>query len=80
MKEASGELSMTAITVVAIGAIVVLFSTLVLPNLKAGISSNANCSQKFDCDSTQKKGSKQKCSYCKNEDCSDIGTVYCEVE
>lgn len=37
MKEASGELSMTAIAVVAIGALAVLFTTIILPMIQRGI-------------------------------------------
>ncbi len=50
MKEASGELSMTAVAVVAIGAIAVLFTTLILPGLKANIKRNTYCSQAYDCE------------------------------
>ena len=49
MKEASGELSMTAIAVVAIGAIAVLFTTLIWPNIQRNIERNANCSQSCGC-------------------------------
>ena len=54
MKEASGELSMTAVAVVAIGAIGVLFTTLIWPNIKANIERNANCSQAYNCTGTGK--------------------------
>jgi len=50
MKEASGELSMTAITVVAIAAIAVVFTTLIWPGIKANITRSTNCSQAFNCD------------------------------
>ena len=50
MKEASGELSMTAITVVAIAAIAVVFTTLIWPGIKANINRSTNCSQAFNCD------------------------------
>lgn len=49
MKEASGELSMTAITVVAIAAIAVVFTTLIWPGMKKTIERNTNCSQSFNC-------------------------------
>ena len=50
MKEASGELSMTAITVVAIAAIAVVFTTLIWPGIKANIERSTNCSQSYNCD------------------------------
>ena len=49
MKEASGELSMTAVAVVAIAAVGVLFTTLIWPNIKGSLVSSAKCSSAFDC-------------------------------
>ena len=49
MKEASGELSMTAIAVVAIAAIGVLFYQLIWPAIQANIQRNTYCSQAFNC-------------------------------
>lgn len=53
MKEASGELSMTAVAVVAIGAIAVLFTTLILPGLRANIKRNTYCAQAYNCNGTE---------------------------
>ena len=72
MKEASGELSMTAITVVAIAAIAGLFSVFLLPGLKGTIMKKTHCSQAFDCDS-----SGNNCTYCEDESCTNKGTVDC---
>jgi len=52
MKDATGELSMTAIAVVAIAAIGVVFSQLVWPAIKKNITRSAHCSESFGC-STQ---------------------------
>ena len=60
MKEASGELSMTAVAVVAIGAIAVLFTTLILPGLKANITRNTYCSQAYKCEGN---GNMKICKY-----------------
>ena len=60
MKEASGELSMTAVAVVAIGAIAVLFTTLILPGLKANIKRNTYCSQAYKCEGN---GNMKICKY-----------------
>ena len=49
MKEASGELSMTAIAVVAIAAIGVVFTTLIWPSIKTNITRSTNCSQAYNC-------------------------------
>ena len=49
MKEASGELSMTAIAVVAIAAIGVVFTTMVWPAIQNGIRRQTYCSAAFGC-------------------------------
>ncbi len=49
MKDATGELSMTAVAVVAIAAISVVFSTLIWPTIKANILRSTYCSQASDC-------------------------------
>lgn len=49
MKEASGELSMTAVAVVAIAAIGVVFTTLIWPAIKNNITRSTNCTQAYDC-------------------------------
>ena len=50
MKDATGELSMTAIAVVAIAAIGLVFSQLVWPAIKKNITRSAHCSEAFKCD------------------------------
>ena len=50
MKEASGELSMTAVAVVAIAAVGVLFTTLIWPSIKGALTANAHCSSAVNCD------------------------------
>jgi len=52
MKEASGELSMTAIAVVAIAAIGVLFGTIIFPNIQESLQHNQMCSAAFGCTCT----------------------------
>ena len=79
MKEASGELSMTAIAVVAIAAVGVLFTTLIWPSIKANITRSANCTQAFDCKATS--GSDMlTCNYCEDEACKTVKTVQCPAE
>ncbi len=77
MKEASGELSMTAVAVVAIAAVGVLFTTLIWPSIKRGITASTNCAQAFNCSPDGNSG-KMKCEYCTNDTCSTTGTVYCD--
>lgn len=59
MKEASGELSMTAITVVAIAAIGGVFTVLVYPRIKANIVAQTKCVNKYNC--TACEGGQQTC-------------------
>ena len=61
MKEASGELSMTAITVVAIAAIGGIFTAIIYPQIKVNIINQAKCANKFNCDCS--KGNTCTCSY-----------------
>ena len=49
MKDATGELSMTAIAVVAIAAIALLFRSLVWPSIQNNIQRNTYCSQAHAC-------------------------------
>lgn len=78
MKDATGELSMTAIAVVAIAAISVLFTTLIWPSIRSNILRSTYCSQAFNCDSATEDGTMLNCEYCKNDDCTDTGSVQCE--
>ena len=45
MKEATGELNMTVITVVAIAAVGMLFTIFVWPNIQSNLALNTACSQ-----------------------------------
>ena len=49
MKEATGELSMTAIVVVAIVAVGGLFTAFVWPSLKGALQNKTNCATAFGC-------------------------------
>ena len=76
MKEASGELSMTAVAVVAIAAIGVLFSTLIWPNIRRNITRNTNCSQAFNC-TPRDDGQNADCFYCEDDDCTTPTPIVC---
>ncbi len=74
MKDATGELSMTAVAVVAIAAISVVFSTLIWPTIKANITRSTQCSQAYGC--TNCDGSMCTCTYV-DQDTSETKTVQC---
>ena len=63
MKEASGELSMTAVAAIAIGAIAVIFTTLILPALKTNIQRSTLCAQAYDCVTDGAKDGWANCTY-----------------
>jgi hypothetical protein len=55
MKEATGELNMTVVTVVAIAAVAAFFYAFVWPAIKNNIARNTHCANAI-CDSTCSKG------------------------
>lgn len=63
MKDATGELSMTAIAVVAIAAIGLLFTTLIWPTIKVNIMRSTYCSSAFNCQCPT-GGGMCNCQYC----------------
>jgi hypothetical protein len=76
MKDATGELSMTAIAVVAIAAIAMVFSQLIWPTIKDNITRSAKCSQAYQCDCENKNGNLCSCKYYDEAKDSEID-VYC---
>ena len=79
MKDATGELSMTAIAVVAIAAIGIVFTTLIWPGIKANITRSTNCAQSYACEPGAGNNNMDRCWYLdKNEkpqqiDCPNQG-------
>lgn len=71
MKDATGELSMTAVAVVAIAAIALLFSTLIWPTIQTQIRRNTYCSSAFNCDCSD-GGDMCTCQYCPSESGEDF--------
>lgn len=49
MKEATGELNMTVVTVVAIAAVGTFFYLVIWPGIKASIQANTYCSSAVNC-------------------------------
>ena len=69
MKEATGELNMTVVTVVAIAAVAAFFYAFVWPGIQNSIKASTYCAM-ANCDATN-----QNCTY-ENED-GEIETVDC---
>lgn len=74
MKDATGELSMTAIAVVAIAAIGVVFTTLIWPNIKANITRSTYCSQAYNCTGN---GTLLTCTYIDADGREQVNGVKC---
>lgn len=74
MKEASGELSMTAIAVVAIAAVGVFFVTFILPNIKGSLKHSQLCSSAYGCTC----GPTDQTCNCKSMDGSTETSVTCD--
>lgn len=62
MKEATGELNMTVVTVLAITAIGVLFYTLVWPSIKNSINSSTKCANAM-CEACAAGAKSTSCTY-----------------
>lgn len=75
MKEATGELNMTVITVVAIAAVAAFFYAFVWPAIKNSINSSQKCASAIcDCKANEKTCS---CYYCKDDNCDTTEDIKC---
>ena len=78
MKEATGELSTTVITVVAIAAIAGIFAVWLLPSLRSTIRAKTYCSSAVQC-GTCTQG-KQTCHYYNDDMSVSESTIDCDCE
>ncbi|MBE6161215.1 MAG: hypothetical protein E7158_03245 [Firmicutes bacterium] len=64
MKEATGELNMTVVIVIAVGVLTAFFYTILWPMIKSNFDHNASCAKAVcKCDSTCEKTGIAKCTY-----------------
>lgn len=68
MKDATGELSMTAVAVVAIAAISVLFSTLIWPSIRGSILRQTHCAAAYGCNQCDSSAGTCECRYTDSDD------------
>ena len=78
MKEATGELSNTVITVVAIAAILTLFTVFLYPSLKAAIRARTYCQSSIQCGECD--GNKMECHYYNDDMSISEDTIMCDCE
>lgn len=77
MKDATGELSMTAVAVVAIAAISVVFTTLIWPSIKKNIVRSAHCNEAVRCDCPSADDPKSYCTCYYLDDNNEPQEVKC---
>ena len=79
MKDATGELNMTVVTVVAIAAIATFFYVIIWPGIKASIQASTYCSSAVNCDKDRKQ-----CHYYMTDDSGKMqistDTIDCSKE
>lgn len=71
MKEATGELNMTVITVVAIAAVGAFFYAFIWPKVKSSITKSTECTNAV-CTSCEQRGNSQVCTGCVDSDGNNI--------
>ena len=60
MKEATGELNMTVVTVVAIAAVGAFFYAIIWPSIKSNLTAQTHCASAINCECDEQKC---KCDY-----------------
>lgn len=76
MKEATGELNMTVVTVVAIAAVGAFFYAVIWPSIKANLLAQTHCSSAVQCE-PQEDG-KMKCMYYGEDGKTLEGPIFCD--
>ncbi|MFI3260886.1 MAG: hypothetical protein R3Y13_04150 [bacterium] len=74
MKEATGELNMTVVTVVAIAAVGAFFYAIVWPTIQTSIKQSTYCATAYNC---SQEGGVNKCTY-RNES-GDEASIECQI-
>ena len=78
MKEATGELSNTVITVVAIAAILTLFTVFLYPSLRAAIRARTYCQSSVQCGPCD--GGEMECHFYNDDMSVSEDTIMCDCE
>ena len=81
MKESTGELNMTVVTVVAIAAVAAFFYAFVWPGIRNSIIASTNCaSAQCEADSCKITGGTRKCDKCYYGDDFKEGPITCTFQ
>lgn len=79
MKEATGELNMTVVTVVAIAAVAAFFYAFVWPAIQASIERNTKCAAAYNCVENA-EGDEMECLYDEDGDGKDPEKIFCPIQ
>lgn len=74
MKEATGELNMTVVTVVAIAAVAAFFYAFIWPSIKTNILNSTKCSSAINCNCS---GNTCNCDYQADPTSDEVETITC---
>ena len=81
MKEATGELNMTVVTVVAIAAVAAFFYAFIWPSIQNSIIASTNCaSAQCDPSSCTETGGSTKCTACYYGENFEEGPITCTFQ
>lgn len=76
MKEATGELNMTVVTVVAIAAVGAFFYAIIWPSIKANLLAQTHCSSAVQCEDNG--DGTMKCKYYEEDGTLSQNTITCD--
>ena len=79
MREATGELNMTVIVIVAVSAIAALFYAFIWPTIKGQINRTTYCSTAYNC-TTSADGKTRTCSSWYEGETLKTGTLNCPTQ
>ncbi len=76
MKEATGELNMTVVTVVAIAAVGAFFYAIILPSIKSNLLAQTHCSSAIQC--TDNEDGTKTCHFYEDDGTVSEQTITCD--
>ena len=76
MKEATGELNMTVVTVVAIAAVGAFFYAIIWPSIKSNLLAQTHCSSAIQCEDAG--NGRLRCHYYEDDGSVSNGTIECD--
>ncbi|MBR1416214.1 MAG: hypothetical protein IJ572_00150 [Bacilli bacterium] len=80
MKEATGELNMTVVTVVAIAAVGAFFYAFIWPSIQANLRAQTYCSSAVNCDCSSGDGKTCTCHYYDDNMQMSQDTIVCDAD